>query len=658
MKTQKCVASTKSRMSLNQLNERLANKEDYTRKKILGTVLKLCVTINTPRSLMVYMLIKHECWSELSELTINPNDYIAYSALDIAGINSFRYDYLITEIFRKLDTNSFSSNTNEVAKVAAHINFMSLERKCRSVNKRLLEDNYWLDNSNTYCHLEALKSSVRVKIVKMIGQVEYIDWTDGGWGPGTTYTLSQEKSSIAHKISEYPIQSTKANWKYYSNAISNEIMLLCYFLETPVEGPCCLLLDSFKIDERCRFATVPKNAKTDRGITIEQTANIYTQAAVGNYLRKRLRYNGCDLRDQSKNQYLASIAHDVQLATVDLANASDSISHAVISELFPLDWVNLFDDLRSKVITYPELSDIIKPQMLHKLSGQGNGFTFPVETMLFLACSEAVAEYRNESIEHVSVYGDDIIIPQSCVSLLVDLFDHLGFSINHKKTHQGSDCFYESCGKHYFHGCDVTPIYIKSLDRTIGTYIRNTNRVTRYIVRNLSSDKENKFRNWLNTCFVDSFLEDIPRELIKYRPLHELLSCETDSSFLTYDFNNGYYSNRLSLKVESNTAHVKPIIGYMLWHWNERNAHLSKRTMNVYHPGWCDVYGRDYLPYRLRRVIFEDKPFINSSLHTLFSLDENREISASSPIEWRDGRIKVTWEVNVRGPLVEILAYH
>jgi len=79
----------------------------------------------------------------------------------------------------------------------------------------------------------------------------------------------------------------------------------------------------------------------------------------------------------------------------------------------------------------------------------------------------------------VSVYGDDIILNSNCVHDLIDLFNYCGFEINRDKSFfKGS--FFESCGKHYFNGCDVTPIFQREVIDSVPSLFRHYNRVVRW----------------------------------------------------------------------------------------------------------------------------------------------------------------------------------
>ena len=201
------------------------------------------------------------------------------------------------------------------------------------------------------------------------------------------------------------------------------------------------------------FFTVPKNAETDRGACKEPDWNMFFQKGIGDYIRARLKRVGCDLDDQTLNQRLARAGSiDGSLATIDLSAASDSNSISLVERIVPFELYRVMDDLRSPVTMLPS-GEYYTPNMF---SSMGNGFTFELESLLFLSLTRAVTSlFRIPG--RISVYGDDIIAPTKCIPVLLDLLGYCGHRPNTDKTfHTGF--FRESCGKHYFHGNDVTPI--------------------------------------------------------------------------------------------------------------------------------------------------------------------------------------------------------
>jgi hypothetical protein len=91
----------------------------------------------------------------------------------------------------------------------------------------------------------------------------------------------------------------------------------------------------------------------------------------------------------------------------------------------------------------------------------GNGFTFELESLIFLAAALVVCEQQGAPTADVAVFGDDIIIPGSCVTQYTAFCDFLGFTVNCRKSYSSS-YFRESCGAYYFKGINVKPIFLKT----------------------------------------------------------------------------------------------------------------------------------------------------------------------------------------------------
>lgn len=232
--------------------------------------------------------------------------------------------------------------------------------------------------------------------------------------------------------------------------------------------------------EGSRLTTVPKNEDTERTIAIEPSGNMCLQLAAGMYLEGALRHIGLDIRNQQpKNVAMAqrgSLKGDV--ATLDLKSASDMISIDLVRALMPSSWFDLLMKLRSPSITIPGDGKVRKDGMqveLHMISTMGNGFTFPLMTLLIVAL---IYGYRctrgGPSLfidwSNTCVFGDDIIIPTCEYAGFVDVLTKAGLVVNLDKSYcEGA--FRESCGGDFLNGVDVTPFYVKSLAAEPDVYV-------------------------------------------------------------------------------------------------------------------------------------------------------------------------------------------
>lgn len=195
-----------------------------------------------------------------------------------------------------------------------------------------------------------------------------------------------------------------------------------------------------------RFSTVPKNNQKRRPINIEPFGNILVQRQIGNFLRKCLNDQGLNL-DTLAEIHRERIS-DPSYATIDLKNASDSVSIRLVEFMFPKGLVRDFDRSRSPLL----FGDDKEYHVLKKISSMGNGFTFELMTMILNALCRSLDPTA-------SVFGDDIVIKKDCASRLIELLKEVGFEVNLDKSFLDGP-FRESCGANYHDDYG----YIKSFD--------------------------------------------------------------------------------------------------------------------------------------------------------------------------------------------------
>lgn len=232
--------------------------------------------------------------------------------------------------------------------------------------------------------------------------------------------------------------------------------------------------DGIAVVKGSRLTTVPKNETTHRTIAIEPSGNMALQLAAGMYLEGALRSIGLDIRSQQpKNKLLAlsgSITDD--LATIDLKSASDMFTPELVRLLLPERWYKLLMCLRSEYIELPDGEQL----KLNMISTMGNGFTFPLMTLIITALVYANRCTRKGSPSlfidwnRTCIFGDDIIIPSDEYASLTCVLESAGLVVNHDKSY-ASGPFRESCGGDFYEGYDVTPFYIKSLATDSDVYV-------------------------------------------------------------------------------------------------------------------------------------------------------------------------------------------
>jgi len=216
-----------------------------------------------------------------------------------------------------------------------------------------------------------------------------------------------------------------------------------------------------------RLSFVPKNDEISRTICIEPTLDTIFQSGIGRMLESRLfeRFGIALSSQQFENRELARFGSlDDDIVTIDLSSASDTISLKMLEWLLPKSFFRLLCNYRS---THSEIKERGTVE-LHMVSTMGNGFTFPLQTMLF-SCA-VVAAFRFRGIPYSvggtrylwGVNGDDIACPSYVSRDVIDLLRVLGFMVNDDKTFVEGP-FRESCGHDYFKGRNVRGVYVKSL---------------------------------------------------------------------------------------------------------------------------------------------------------------------------------------------------
>lgn len=410
--------------------------------------------------------------SGISQLSVDPSVY--------TDAECFRKDYLICSFLSKYR----GLETGVDLKQTALSSFAAAELECKSSNLRLSSTLF------SPIHDPIFHRASRL-IARALGPFRLGDmFKECDWGPGATPEFTRTRAYLDTKHAELPFTVTSNALPYFKIVIQCDPVWSEAVLGIVPSGPYSLLSCNFNVVEECKVVTVPKNAKTDRTIGIEPRGNMFLQKGVGRLIRKSLKRVGVDLDDQSRNQFLASIAQEQGLSTIDLKMASDTVCREVVWKLLPFEWASYLDDVRCHKYVLPDSSI----GEFEKFSSMGNGFTFELESLIFWSLVRATVDDESTSEDTppncCAVYGDDIICPQQSANELISVLALTGFTTNTSKTFiEGR--FFESCGRHYYDGVDVTPIYQKEIviDKNQLTQIRFYNRLTRYAVRFNDGDK-------------------------------------------------------------------------------------------------------------------------------------------------------------------------
>lgn len=427
-------------------------------------LLALCNSFGSPYSNLVSTAIREGGYLKALRLEMpKPSEY--------SNPDDFARDYLVKCYLSKFEGYHDTSYLEDEAVRS----FLDTERDVGATNR-------FLRQGSAKNGVEGIISDARRKITSILEKSrgsssdfpfdEFIKGCD--WGPGATSTLKGVEARLDKKILEHRLSVTRRALKYAIAYFQYDTSWCSARFGFPVES-CSLLPSEFQIVDSDRFTTVPKNWKTRRSISIQPTLNIFLQKGVGRVIRNRLRRDGIDLDDQSRNQRLASRCFTEGYATIDLAKASDTVSSELVRLLLPSAWFDVLSDLRTERTKIGDHS-----HYLQKFSAMGNGYTFELESLIFYALLWAVVRCEaNDWESEIAVYGDDLIVHSRYYERVIQVLSYCGFTVNDEKSfHNGP--FFESCGKHYFMGIDVTPVFQKKRVNNLPEAIRCCNRLFRW----------------------------------------------------------------------------------------------------------------------------------------------------------------------------------
>jgi hypothetical protein len=475
------------------------------------------------------------------------------------SINEWRFLRQIEAFFKK---NKIFANPADCAE-AAHKTFVECEQHCAATNLRL-----------DFCYHK--RGQLDPDLMSQINKMRrYIDSVLGPFHKfmdelprlvkvtsGATESRPRTKALPQLKMS-LKLHAT-------SGAVSYIRAIYRYFGFKPPR---------IKIVRANRVERVPKNWKTDRTIACEPDGVLPFQLAFDTYGKRRLKKFRINLHNQFANQelaILASICDD--FVTVDGKNASSTIAFNAVAWLFPDDWFEYLCRMRS-----PDYRGVFGDGQYHMFSSMGNGSTFVIETLIFAAACHAVGS------KEFLVYGDDVIIEKECFEDYKRLTAFLGFMINTEKTF-ASGPFRESCGMDSYHGMDVTPVYIRTIDARKATL--------NHLVNTLAS-----------IAFPGGMLANYLLELMEKYKLHLVPYNESTTSGVWIDpdmlpglglIRKTVYKRKDGVRVPTQLYQFKAFVpltgerpfvdsrGYYLWFLNKHEQVLFKGPWTLSRD-WADV---------------------------------------------------------------------
>jgi hypothetical protein len=279
-------------------------------------------------------------------------------------------------------------------------------------------------------------------------QDEHIDLCR--FGRRATVGVSSRKACEAERY-EIPITGSKAHITWFSRIyLERDKQAMKYILAQMKTQN----IEPFKEIEHLALTLVPKTFKSLRGIMPNTTIGSFYTDGLGKVLTRRLQRIGYDITTlQKRHGELAKTGSITgKLVTADQSMASDNITLALVKELFPTEWFDVLNLGRIGVYQSPDGTKVESSTFCT----MGIGFTFPLQTLVFLSLLKAISVTYGRGDELLSVYGDDLIYDVDLHPFVVTIFERLGLKINVDKTFS-SGAFRESCGSDYYHGVDVRP---------------------------------------------------------------------------------------------------------------------------------------------------------------------------------------------------------
>jgi hypothetical protein len=343
--------------------------------------------------------------------------------------------------------------------------FFEAERTCYRTNQRLLPFVYGTYDPTDEATADFI-SVVRKEVEAIIGSrppQRRVDLPEGRsmrvdfpgrFGPGSTYGDRGGFTTIPDKMSSSPTLTREA-WPF-----------LFPWSGTLWGSACASRGETIDIVRGNRFTTVPKDCTKFRGICIEPSVNLFYQLAFGQAMKDRMKSAGLNLKTAPDLHKLVACESSIsgKYATIDLSQASDNLASGLVKLVLPPMWYEPLSDLRSP---YTEIvqAGVTQNVLLEKFSSMGNGYTFELETVIFMAICRAVYLVRGHKpwmSKNVFCFGDDIIVKTELAQDVIAALRFFGFSPNTKKTFVDGP-FRESCGGDYYGGVDVRPYFQKEL---------------------------------------------------------------------------------------------------------------------------------------------------------------------------------------------------
>jgi len=440
---------------------------------------------------VVRVFVTHYCgsmpWKDIALGALRARDYARLLALSNSISNDLICSCSLDETHESTyrDVNAFALASQFVALVSKY-QYSSGDIPGADPEARAIQDFLAAERRNTRlnkvfrAHLNRGTDRhwsiplIRDVFCRVLGRTPHYEdiFSKCDFSGGASVGHSGELTHMAVKLCGEKLTGSFRALDYFIEAVRNNQ----HYAETFMRwgnGFCCF--DHREMEEQIRSAhedvdynmviVVPKKADIGRTIGKEPEIHNFLQKGIDLCMRRLLvRKLGIDLSDQSANQALSLIGStetDDPYVTIDVRGASNSVLTELVRSVCPPRWFRLFDATRSH---YYMIDGTVTPYQM--FCSMGNGFCFPLESLLFASVCIAAARHMGVPPDY-RVYGDDIIVRQSAALVVIEILAACGFRTNVQKTYVHGP-FRESCGANWYSGQDVTPGYLKEPITTLG----------------------------------------------------------------------------------------------------------------------------------------------------------------------------------------------
>lgn len=390
-------------------------------------------------------LLSQEC--QLSELHAGPIDDMSIDQARVAALMSSLYKKWEPKDSATLETVAIDRFHESNARCKTAFNIANLPTDIQDILKTTRDLMYGYFHCGPFqTNVLTLDSSLSL----------------GRAGPGssrcTKHTDFYQKM-FCGKLSTTSV----ALYKHYTSNISDEWLLAERFRAKHHQ---------VDVVTGSNLSTVSKNCKTNRTICTEPVLNMFYQLGAGVVIEGiTWKFHNINFKDQPDiNKQMAKQGSiDGETATIDMTDASDLNSYALVEFLVPPLPFATLQTIRSPSTTYKG-----KEIQLNMISSMGNGFTFPLMTLMYATLVRAT--YLHMGIKprvgknrNYSVFGDDIICVAKSYETVVRVLEGCGLKVNLTKSfHTGS--FRESCGGDFLRGYDIRGVYIRKANNAADIY--------------------------------------------------------------------------------------------------------------------------------------------------------------------------------------------